>query len=275
MGVMRPAGRFAAVIAIVALAGGIVAAQQFGRGRGVRARMATDLDFDGRFNFCRLMYTSVVREEGGAGWSTDYPGADQNLSIRLSELTKIQVSQRSDGEPNHVVVRATDPQLFLCPWVQMSDGGTAGFTEAEAVKLREYLLKGGFLWADDFWGDRAFEHLSSELSKILPASEYPVRDIPLSHPMYSTMFQIRKLPQIPSIRIWRPYRVTSERGPETDVVHFRGIADPGGRLMVLMTHNTDVADAWEREGEDRDYFQNFSPDGYAVGINVLLYTMTH
>ena len=77
------------------------------------------------------------------------------------------------------------------------------------------------------------------------------RDIPLTHPIFRTLFQISKLPQIPSIRIWRPYRVTSERGAETEVVHFRGIEDKSGRLMMLMTHNTDIADAWEREGEDR------------------------
>ena len=272
---MRPGYRLTALTVLLVALLGAGAAAQFGRGRGIRARLATDADFDGRFNFCRLMYTSVVREEGGAGWSTDYPGADQNLSIRLSELTKMAVSKSNAGEPNHLVVRATDPQLFQCPWVQMSDGGTAGFNDDEIARLREYLLKGGFLWADDFWGDAAMEHLTAEFSKILPANEYPVRDIPLTHPMYRTMFQITKLPQIPSIRIWGPYRVTSERGAETETVHFRGISDPAGRLMVLMTHNTDIADAWEREGEDRDYFQNFSPDGYAVGINVLLYTMAH
>ena len=265
----------ATTLFIVALFAGVATAQ-FGRGgRGARARVATENDFDGRFNFCRLMYTSVVREEGGMGWGTDYPGADQNLSIRLSELTKTSVGRQSDGEPSYVVVRPTDPLLFKCPWVQMSDAGTAGFSDDEAVKLREYLLKGGFLWADDFWGDAAMEHLTQEMGKVLPPNDYPVRDIPLTHPMYRTMFQISKLPQIPSIRIWRPYRVTSERGAETETVHFRGISDRQGRLMMLMTHNTDIADAWEREGEDRDYFQNFSPDGYAVGINVLLYAMAH
>jgi hypothetical protein len=270
----RPRLTVATLFAVV-LMGAAVGAQQFFRGRGMGARIATAADFDGRFNFCRLMYTSVLRESGGAGWGTDYPGADQNLSIRLSELTKTAVSRQPDGEPNHLVVRATDPELFQCPWVQMSDGGTAGFSDEEAIRLREYLLKGGFLWADDFWGDAALRHLTVEMSKILPPNEYPVREIPLSHPMYRTMFQISKLPQIPSIRIWRPYRVTSERGAETDVVHFRGISDAQGRLMALMTHNTDIADAWEREGEDRDYFLNFSPDGYAVGINVLLYAMAH
>ncbi len=273
---MMPTGRglAATTLLIVALLGGVATAQ-FGRGRGISARVATDQDFDGRFNFCRLMYTSVVREAGGIGWGTDYPGADQNFSIRLSELTKTAVSRRADGEPNHLVVRVTDPQLFQCPWVQMSDAGTAGFTEEEAVRLRDYLLKGGFIWADDFWGDAALEHLTNEMAKVLPPNEYPVHDIPLTHSVFQTMFQISKLPQIPSIRIWRPYRVTSERGAETEIVHFRGIEDKSGRLMMLMTHNTDIADAWEREGEDRDYFQHFSPDGYAVGINVLLYAMAH
>jgi Domain of unknown function (DUF4159) len=93
--------------------------------------------------------------------------------------------------------------------------------------------------------------------------------------MFRTMFRITKLPQIPSIRIWRPHRVTSERGAESATVHFRAVADKQGNLMVLMTHDTDIADTWEREGEDRDYFEHFSPDGYAVGINVLLYAMSH
>ena len=271
---MRHSHRLTATLLCVALFGGVAAAQ-FGRGRGGRARFASDADFDGRFNFCRLMYTSVLREEGGAGWWTDYPGADQNFSIRLSELTKTSVSRQADGEPNHLVVRATDPQLFQCPWVQMSDGGTAGFSDEEVVRLRDACSRAGSCGPTISGVMRRSSTLTVELSKVLPPNEYPVREIPLSHPMYRTMFQISKLPQIPSIRIWRPYRVTSERGAETEVVHFRGISDPQGRLMVLMTHNTDIADAWEREGEDRDYFQHFSPDGYAVGINVLLYTMSH
>jgi hypothetical protein len=271
----RTLRRVAVAIAIAASLVGAVAAQQFGRGRVMGVRYATPDDFDGRFNFCRLMYTSIVREEGGIGWSTDYPGADQNLSIRLSELTKIAVSRQANGQPNHLVVRATDDTLFQCPWVQMSDAGTAGFSDDEIDRLRAYLLKGGFIWADDFWGDAAMEHFTEQIARILPPTEYPARDLTLDHPLFQTMFTITKLPQIPSIRIWRPYRVTSERGAETATVHFRAVSDKQGRVMVFMTHNTDVADAWEREGEDRDYFQHFSPDGYAVGINTLLYTMTH
>jgi hypothetical protein len=267
--------RVAVALGFAALLGGAAAGQQFGRGRIMGVRFATPADFDGRFNFCRLMYTSVVREEGGMGWGTDYPGADQNLSVRLSELTKIAVSRQANGQPNHLVVRATDDTLFQCPWVQMSDAGTAGFSDVEVERLRAYLLKGGFLWADDFWGDAALDHFTEQIARILPSDEYPAQDLGLDHALFNTMFHITKLPQIPSIRIWRPYRVTSERGAETVTVHFRAVADKQGRLMVFMTHNTDVADAWEREGEDRDYFLHFSPDGYAVGINTLLYTMTH
>jgi hypothetical protein len=137
------------------------------------------------------------------------------------------------------------------------------------------LPEGGFLWADDFWGDDALEHLTGQFARILPPDEHSVHDLPANHPVFRTMFLITRLPQIPSIRIWGPYRVTSERGAETAEVHFRGISDQNGRLMVLMTHTTDIQDAWEREGESPDFFRHFSPDGYAVGINVLLYTMSH
>lgn len=263
------------VLALAALLAVAAAAQQFNRGRARGVRLATAQDYDGRYNYCRLMYTSVRGEEGGVGWVTDYPDADANFSIRLSELTKTSVSRQVEGQPNHLVVRASDDMLFQCPWVQVSDAGTAGFDDQEVERLRAYLLKGGFIWADDFWGEAAFAHFAGQMGRVLPVDEYPVRDLPLDHPLFRTMFQIRKLPQIPSIRIWRPYRVTSERGAETATVHFRGIADRHGRLMVLMTHNTDIQDAWEREGEDRDFFQHFSPDGYAVGINVMIYTMSH
>ena len=263
------------VLSAAVLLAAAAGAQQFQRGRARGVRIASVEDFDGRYNYCRLMYSNVRREEGGAGWSTDYPDADANFSIRLSELTKTSVSRQANGLPNHLVVRPSDDGLFQCPWVQVSDAGTAGFTDEEVERLRAYLLKGGFIWADDFWGNAAFQHFTEQIGRMLPPHEYPVRDLPLDHQIFRTMFMITTLPQIPSIRIWRPYRVTSERGEETATVHFRGIADSDGRLMVLMTHNTDIQDAWEREGDDRDFFLHFSPDGYAVGINVMLYTMAH
>ncbi len=111
---------------------------------------------------------------------------------------------------------------------------------------------------------------------MLPPNEFPIRDLPPDHPFWRAMFELKELPQIPSINSWsRSGGETSERGEDGAVPHIRGISDRHGRLMVLMTHNTDISDAWEREGEDPRYFYLFSPNGYAVGINVIVYAMTH
>jgi hypothetical protein len=186
------------------------------------------------------------------------------------------VSRQGNGQPNYLVVRPTDPALFQCPFVIIEDAGTAGFTDEEVVRLREYLLKGGFMWVDDFWGTMAWEEWRDEIARVLPPGDYPIVDLTPAHPLFRTMFQIQKIPQIPSIAHWRRTEGgTSERGYDSDTVNLRGISDRHGRLMVLMTHNTDIADSWEREGEDAQFFYSFSPDGYAVGINVLLYAMSH
>lgn len=237
--------------------------------------MATPESFDGAFNFCRVMYRSGRYGDGG-GWATDYPSADVNLSIRLSELTKTPVSRGGAGEPNHLVVRLTDKELFQCPFVLMAEVGAAYLDEEEAARLREYLLKGGFLWVDDFWGSRAWDTWAGEITKVLPPHEYPIADLPKDHPLFRTLFEVPGMPQIPSINFWLGSGGgTSERGPDSAVPHARAIVDGHGRLMVLMTHNTDISDSWEREGDDPDYFYRFSVDGYAVAIDVLLYAMTH
>jgi hypothetical protein len=232
---------------------------------------------DRDFVVCRLMYTQVRREPSGGGWRTDYPYGEINLTIRLSELTKTPVSREGRREPNHYVVRMTDDSLFQCPFTIASDVGTVGFEAAEVDQLRQYLLKGGFLWVDDFWGTEAWEHWANQLSRVLPPDQFPVQDVPLDDPILRSQFTVTKVPQITNIGFWRSTRGadTSERGADSAEPHLRVVRDTHGRIMVVMTHNTDVADAWEREGEDPGFFYQFSPDGYAVGINVLLHAMTH
>jgi hypothetical protein len=251
-----------------------------GRGRGgfgsAATGLATPQDFDGGFQFCRI----VFRNDGsgdGAGWSVDWPRADENLSVRLSELTRIPVSMQGDRQPRHLLVRLTDPEvLFRCPFVMMTEPGGAYFDDQEAAGLRNYLLKGGFLWADDFWGEYAWAFWENQLRKALPAGAYPIVDVPLDHPIFHQMLSVQSIPQIPSIGFWQGRHSTSERDGDSAVPHVRAINDrPGGRIMVLMTHNTDFGDAYEREDDDPDYFQRFSIPGYAFGVNVLLYTMTH
>ncbi len=275
------ARRLIACTAAALVLGASLAYAQFiyrGGGGGFRRwapNWATAASFDGSFTYCRAYYTSNRREAGGSGADTDYPGADNNFSVRLGELTKVHVKLDDEHQPDHVVVRLTDPLLFNCPMIYMEDVGTAHFDDDEVVALREYLLKGGFLETDDFWGEVAWAQWAEEIGRVLPPADYPIRDITLDNPVMHMMYELKGIEQVPSIQSWlRLGGGTSER---YDAPHsnFRGIADARGRLMVVMLHDTDIPDTWEREGESPEYFARFSPDGYAIGINLVLYAMTH
>ncbi|MBI4888816.1 MAG: DUF4159 domain-containing protein [Acidobacteria bacterium] len=266
-----------ATVGVVAAAAGAHAQGYRFREGSLAARYAPQHMPDAGFVVCRVAYRSVRVEPMGIGWQTDYPFAEINLTTRLSELTKTRVSHGDDGRPNYFVVRLTDDALFNCPLTMASDVGTVGFSAAESERLRAYLLKGGFLWVDDFWGTMAWRQWSSEIAKVLPPAQYPIEDVPLGDPMLRSMFEVAKVPQITNIQFWRGVggQTTSERGADSIDAHLRAIRDDHGRIMVVMTHNTDVADSWEREGEDPGFFYQFSPNGYALGIDVLLHAMTH
>src|SRR5262245_34952816 len=239
----------------------------------IEAHRARPDSFDGRFHYCRAVYRPNPRGDGGS-WLTDYPLADIDLSIRLSELTKTSVSFDRKGQPNHLIVQLTDDELHQCPVIFMQEVGRLLFSNEDAARLRTYLLKGGFLWVDDFWGSYAWQVWEGEIRKVFPATDHPIIDLPRDHPIFHTMFELQGVPQIPGIGTFLAGR-TSERGADSAEVHVRAITDPKGRVMVFMTHNTDVSDSWEREGEDPTYFREFSVNGYRVAINVLLYAMTH
>lgn len=230
---------------------------------------------DRGFTFCRLLYRHTHREPMGHGWNTDYPGSDWNFMERLEELTSVRPSSWDDGWPGFAVVRPTQDELFECPFLFMSDAGTARFNEEEVERLALWFAKGGVLYADDFWGSWAFENFVAQVGRILPGAEWI--DVPKDHPIMNALYSVPEVPQVPSIQFWRRSggRETSEQGRETRTPHFRGIFDEQGRPMVLMTHNTDIADGWEREGEDEAFFYQFSPEAYAFGINIILYTLNH
>jgi hypothetical protein len=257
-----------------------MSAAQFVRPEGRRGfqpalRYALPDDFDGGFQFCRLVFRNDPNGDGG-GWGVDYPRADENLSIRLAELTRVPVSMDSYEQPKPVLVRFGNPIVSRCPFIMMTEPGAAYFDEEEAKGLREYLLKGGFLWADDFWGEYAWRFFEAQVRKALPSGQYPIVDLPLEHPIFHEMLAVEKVPQIPSIGAWGgPRGRTSERGADSAVPHVRAINDERGRVMVLFTHNTDFGDSYEREGDDPRYFEAFSVNGYAFGINVIIYAMTH
>jgi hypothetical protein len=278
----RPLATVAVLIAVAAGALAVAHAQQriwSGFYGYTPPKFPTSETYDGSFNFCRAMFTSDRREK--QGWGTDYPGADINFSVRLGELTKVPVKRITDGDeqiPDAVVVRLTDDWLFRCSFTLMEDAGTARFSDAEVERLREYLLKGGFLLVSDYHGSLAKAQFDEEIGRVLPPGEFPIVDLtPPDHPMWNTMFHVSRIPQMASIQTWRrtaggTVERWNEDGSPPDV---RGIADDHGRIMVVMVHNTDLPDPWEREGEESEYFFRFSPQAYAVGVNILLYALTH
>ena len=253
---------------------GPLEAQRFYRGYS-KVRLGQGLpDRPGGFTFCRLAYTSVRRDGSGSGWDTDFPQADRNLPTRLSQLTPTTVTSWSHGEPGFAIVRVTDPEVYQCPFLMATDVGELGFNEAEVTAMRDFLFKGGFFWVDDFWGSRGWDQFARQIMRVLP--EFKIVELPLDHSLFEIVYSVPMVPQIPSINSWRRMRGgTSELGPDSATPHMRAILDDTGRILVLITHNTDISDGWEREGDDPEFFYRFSPDAYAIGINVVIWMLTH
>ncbi len=221
------------------------------------------------FTFVRIRYQSWGRR--GGKWSTDYPDSDLNFSYRLQELTSMEVN------PDGLVLEIDDPRLVDYPFIYMIEPGELEFTNSEVEKLNKYLLNGGFLMVDDFWGDHEWDNFEYEIKRVFPKRE--LQDVPLKHPIFHSVFDLKERPQVPSIDTalrGRYSGVTWERGEAGREVHYRAIYDDKGRMMVFICHNTDLGDGWEREGENHWYFEEFSEKkAYPMGINIVFYALTH
>lgn len=220
------------------------------------------------FTFVRVRYSQGGFR--GGGWATDLPDSDLNLSFRLQQITSMKV------DPDGRILRLTDPELKHFPFIYIVEPGGLYLENDEIVALREYLLNGGFLWLDDFWGEREWENCEDVLRTVFPNRAF--QELRLDHPLYHGVFEIKHKYQIPAIG-WvgasRYEGITWERSDAREVRH-KAIFDDHDRMMVLATHNTDNGDGWEREGEDDYYFRNFSEKAaYPLAINVLYYVMTH
>lgn len=245
-----------------------------------KVHWAEKTDFDGSILFCRGYYNSTRQEANGAGWFTDFPGADNNFLVRLSELTLAHVKFDEKRVPIHVTVRLDDREMLpKCPILYMEDVGTLSFNSDAVTNLQHYFAQGGFLWVDDFWGDLAWDQWEYEIRRVLPSADYPMIDIPNDHAILHQLYDIKDgIWQQSTVGIWsEPGHPTSERGAESATPHFRGILDDHGRIIVAMTHNTDIADGWEEAewGEYNAYANEFSARSYALGVNIWLYAMTH
>lgn len=219
------------------------------------------------FTFVRIKYNSSGR---WGRWATDFPDSDLNFSYRLQQLTSLKV------DPDGKILELTDPELFHYPFAYMIEPGELEFMPDEVTALRRYLLNGGFLMVDDFWGEAEWANFYYEIKKVFPDRE-PV-ELPLEHPIFHCVYDLKEKPQVPSIGVaqyGRGQGITWER-PDAKEVHYKAITDDKGRIMVMICHNTDLGDGWEREGEDQWYFREFSEKkAYPLGINIIFYAMTH
>ncbi len=229
------------------------------------------------FTFVRIKYH--VDGAHGYGrdpdlrWRIDAPDSELNFSYRLQQVTSIKVN------PDGKFLAITDKELFDYPFIYIVEPGRLTFRPEEVPILRRYLLNGGFLMCDDFWGDRDWKNFSEELKKVFPDRE--AIELPLEHPIFHCVFDLKEKPQVPGVD-WGTRSeftgVTYERdkGPGAETVHYRAILDDKQRIMVMICHNTDLGDGWEREGDNAYYFSQFSETkAYPMGINIVFYAMTH
>jgi hypothetical protein len=266
-----------AIVATAAAQRGMFGPRGGGRGGGRRERVeragvpqwSNDEKFkQDVFTFVRIRYTSYGEYGGGWGrWAIDHPDSDLNFSFRLHELTALQV------DPNGKVLELTDDELFNYPFIYLIEPGWMTLSEPEVTALRQYLLNGGFLMVDDFWGEYEWANFYREIKRVFPDRE-PL-ELPLEHEIFHCVYDLKKKPQIPSIG-WVWHRRTDDGRPDAPEPHYRGIFDDKGRMMAIICHNTDLGDGWEREGESHEYFKEFSEKwSYPLGINIVTYAMTH
>jgi hypothetical protein len=215
------------------------------------------------FYFTRGIYSGFRRGWGG-GWATDYPKADRQFLTVLRRLTNL------DAYHSEHAVALDDPELRRHPFIYMLEVGSMSLTREEVAGLRDYLLAGGFAFIDDFWGTRQWQNFEQQMRLVLPEHEFV--DLPLDHPIFSSLYHIRDIVQVPSVTNWRRNRQTHEQdGFEP---HVRAIFDHDGRLMVMINWNTDIGDAWEW-AEQPDYPLEFSTFAYQIGANAIVYAMSH
>ncbi len=210
---------------------------------------------------------------GGFPWSTDTPDSDLNLSYRLQQMTSMKV------DPDGLFLHLTEKELSDYPFIYMVEPGSLYLSDEEAVALRKYLLNGGFLWLDDFWGDSAWVNVEQIMKKVFSDRDFV--ELPLTNQLYHCVFDIKSKGQVPNVRTGTQSQYTGAtwetfHDGDTRTVHHRAIFDDKNRLMVFATHNTDNGDGWEWEGDNHYYFENFSEKiSYPLAVNVIFYVMSH
>ena len=242
------------------------------------------------FTFARIIYSygkgpRISDSASPWGWITDFPDSDLNLSYRLQAVTSMKV------DPDGRVLKLTDPALTDYPWIYVVEPGRMVLKDEEVPILRRYLLNGGVLMADDFWGGKQWDNFEYEIHRAMPGRSFV--DLPKEHPIFHCVFDITApLNQLQTPNLGQGMRslipgsadfgITWEYNHDDYTrtgardLHVRAMLDDQGRIMVIATHNCDNGDGWEMEGENQQFFDEFSAKrAYPLGINILFYLMTH
>lgn len=227
--------------------------------------LQTNTDRDREFYLTRGAYTG---RGWGSSWATDFEKADRQFLVVLRRLMPI------DAFPCENPVLLDDPNLRHFPFLFMVEVGSMGLTPPEVEGLRSYLLAGGFLLIDDFWGTQEWNNFEYEMSKVFPAGEFPdyeIVEVPMDHSIFNVVYPVEEILQVPSINRARTGIYSEGDGI---VPHMRGIFNEDGRLMVAISWNSDLIDAWEW-AEHPDYPWDRSNYAFQVGFNLIVYSMTH
>ncbi|MGH9199248.1 MAG: DUF4159 domain-containing protein, partial [Acidimicrobiia bacterium] len=223
-----------------------------------------------QWTFARIRYKAAPqegqyrREYWGEPWAIDAPAAEQNLSRRIRSVTAIEVN-----EP--IVLTIDDPQLWQYPWIYIVEPGFMRLDDNEVSILREFLLRGGFLMFDDFHGPYEWDNLEQEMRRVFPTRK--IVDLPLSHPIFSCFYKLDAIPQIPGLGSFFNGRTWEKGG---FIPHLRAIYDDSGRVMVLINWNTDMGDGWEwSNAEEYPGYVRYTAEAYRMGINEVIYSLTH
>jgi hypothetical protein len=235
-----------------------------------------DYQEKGEWTFGRLMYPPVGRIyggfelygnwlEGGSNWTMDYPRSDRHLAQAVRRLTRIQA--RSVEQ----TINLDDHDEFDWPFLYGVEVGHWNLTDAQALSMREYLLRGGFFMCDDFHGQIEWEVFTAGMQKVFP--DRPIVDIPNGDAIFHTIYDLDDRYQVPGA-LYLETGLTYEKGNTGKIPHWRGIYDDHGRLMVVMCHNMDLGDSWEH-ADNPQYPEKFSALGIRIALNYITYSMTH
>jgi hypothetical protein len=252
------------LLALAGVMGGLLAAGFLSSVAGQSAESAARRGPEAEFHFVRLAYSANGRHRMGQSWRTDWPEAEHHFLRGVKRLTRIDAAQ----EGRYLAVM--DADLFDYPWLYAVEVGGWYLDEEEAARLREYLLRGGFLMVDDFHGTHEWEGFLLTLQRVFP--NRPIIDIPESDEALHVLYDLEKRVQIPSPFVYLRGGRTFERDGITPP--WRGVYDDKGRLMVAINFNMDMGDAWEH-ADWPEYPEFFTALAYRFGINYIIYAMTH